>query len=248
MPEIVTDQEILFKKSEPANDLEIGDIIQQLSITIPDHALGLAAPQIGIHKRVFLANLSSGSYAFINPEITWESPQKVPSEESCLSLPGIRRCIERHERITVSAHKLIDMKTGDVTVDPEPMSLKDLDSKVVQHENDHLNGVLILNHPLVASNNERVWERKKNRYERITKARLEKKNKQPPPSKIQKFSAKNLAKKKRDAEKIKRQKRTARRQDRIRVEIQERHKAEKKGLFSDDTSPASDAVNKPEQD
>ncbi len=246
MPEIVTDQEVLFKKSEPANDLEIGDIIQQLSITIPDHALGLAAPQIGIRKRIFLANLSSGSYAFINPEITWESPQKVPSEESCLSLPGIRRCIERHERITVSAYKLIDMKTGDVIVDPEPMSLKDLDAKVVQHENDHLNGVLIVSHPQIVSPSEKVWERKKNRDERIAKARLEKENKKSLLPKVQKLSAKNQAKKKRATEKMKRQKRTARRQDRMRVEIQERHKAEKKGLFSNGTSPASDAVNKPE--
>lgn len=251
MPEIITDQEILFKKSEVANDLEIGDIIQQLSITIPGHALGLAAPQIGIHKRIFLANLSSGSYAFINPEITWKNPNKVPSEESCLSLPGIYRCIERHSQVHISCYKLIDMKTGNLTVNPEPMKLKDRDSFIVQHENDHLNGVLIVNYPITMTHKERLRYKEKKREERIRKAREEKAKKNletltlPKP---QKLSAKKQAKERREAKKNKRQQRTANRQEKIRVEIQERYAAEKEGLFSTDTTPALDAENKDQQD
>jgi len=243
MPEIVTDHEVLRRKSEPANDLEIGDLIQQLSISIPAHALGLAAPQIGIHKRIFLANLSSGSFAFINPEITWTSPDKIPSEESCLSLPGINRCVERHSQATVSCYKLIDMKTGDVVFDPEPMRLKNRDSFIVQHENDHLNGVLIINLPLVMTVEAKRLAKEENRKKRIQKSRLNK-----PPPKPPKMSTSNLIKKKRKAKKTKREQRTAKRQDKIRVEIQERFNAEKKGLFSKSESSTSDAANEVKQD
>lgn len=249
MPEIVTDQSILCKKSEPANDLEIGDIIQQLSISIPNYALGLAAPQIGIHKRIFLANLSSGSYAFINPKITWESPDKIPSHESCLSLPGINRCIERHSQVKISCYKLINVATGDIEIESDPISLKGRDAIIVQHENDHLNGVLIVHHPMTMTHEERVRYREKKRMKRIEKARDSKAEKfmqTLTPPEPQKLSAKNQAKKKRQAEKMKKQQRTAKRHEKIRVEIQERYKAEKEGLFSKDKSPALDAEIKDE--
>ncbi len=233
MPEIVTDQSVLRKKSEPANDLEVGDIVQQLSITIPDHALGLASPQIGVHKRVFLANLSSGSYAFINPEITFKSVDKVPSEESCLSLPGIARCVERHSQVHVTCYKLIDMKTGDLTVDTE-MKLKNHDAFVVQHENDHLNGILLVNLPMTMTRAEKLVYKEKKRAERIEKARDSKAEnflRTLAPPKPQKLSVKNQAKKNRENQKAKRKQRTVRRRDKIRVETQERYKAEKEGLF-----------------
>lgn len=256
MPEIITDQKILFKKSEPANDLEVGDIVQQLSISFPSHALGLAAPQIGIHKRIFLANLfinadgSSSPYAFVNPEITWTSPDKVPSEESCLSLPGIRRCVERHSQVSMTCDKLINMETGELEVEPEPIRLKGRDSFVVQHENDHLNGVLLVSLPHVMTQEERLRRKEIQRNERIEKARREKTAKtiQKVALKPRKLSAKNQEKKKREVKKTKRQQRTAKRQDKIRVEIQEKYAAEKEGLFSDDASPISEAIGKPKQD
>ncbi len=242
MPEITTDQKILFKKSEPANDLEIGDIIQQLSITIPVHALGLAAPQIGIHKRVFLANLfinadgSSSPYAFVNPKITWTSSEKVPSEESCLSLPGIHRCVERYSQVSITCDKLINMKTSEVEVEPEPIRLKGRDSFVVQHENDHLNGVLIVSHTNVMTLEEIFRHKEIERNKRIEKARSEKTAKTVArlakmSLKPQKLSAKKRDKKRREAKKAKRQQRTANRQEKIRVEIQEKYAAEQKGLF-----------------
>ncbi len=255
MPEITTDQEILLKKSEPANDLEVGDIVQQLSISIPSHALGLAAPQISIHKRVFLANLfmnadgSSSAYAFVNPEITWTSSDKIPSEESCLSLPGIRRCVERYSQVSITCDKLINLKTSELEVEPEPIRLKDRDSFVVQHEIDHLNGVLLVNLPHVMTQGGKLRRKEMQRNERIEKARHEKRDKlQKVDLKPQKLSAKKQEKKKREAKKAKRRDRTARRQEKIRVEIQEKYAAEKEGLFSNDASPTSEAIDKPEQD
>lgn len=248
MPDIVTDQKLLRKKSESADDLEVGDVIEQLSVSIPGDALGLAAPQIGIYKRIFLANLSLGSYAFVNPKITWTSSDKVPSEEACLSLPNISRCVQRYSQVSISCHKLINMKTGDLVFEPEPMRLKSRDSFIVQHENDHLNGVLIIDLPKVLTAEQKQLETDEKRKERVIQARFKKNNRQPPPVKIPKFGAKNIAKKKRIKEKAKRHQQTLKRRERIRVEIQERYAAEKKDLFSNDTPSASDVINKPEED
>ena len=247
MLEITTDPEVLCQKSDPIDDLEIGDIVQQLSITIPDNALGLAAPQIGIHKRIFLANLSSGLYAFINPQLTWKTLDKVPSEEACLSLPGICRCVERYARVEISCFKRLDMTTGDLVINPEPMRLKDRDSFIIQHENDHLNGVLITQLPTTMTSEARRQRKEEARNERIEKARLNKK-KQTALFKPPKLSVKNQAKKKREAEKIKKQQRTARRQEKIRVEIREKYTAEKEGLFSKNISPVLDAETQDQPD
>lgn len=243
MLEIVTDQKALREKSEEINDLDVGDVVQQLSITIPENALGLAAPQIGIHKRVFFANLSTGSYAFVNPQITWKSPDKFPSEEACLSLPGIVRCVERHRQVDITCGKLIDMKTGDLTVEPTPMRLKDRDASIVQHENDHLDGILILDLPETKTWQERRKDREKDRLKRVNAARKEVVGQKLSVDKFRKLSAKNIEKQKKEERRRKKKQRRANKRDRIRVEIQERYAAEKDGLFSDETSPASDASN-----
>lgn len=244
MPEIVTDHDVLRKKSTPADDLEIGDIIQQLSITIPSNGLGLAAPQIGIHKQVFLAKLSTGSYAFINPEIIWQSPDKVPSEESCLSLPDIHRCVERHSQVKIRYHKLIDITTGDLTAESE-IRLKNMDAIVVQHEIDHLNGMLIIDLPETMTREQRRLDKEQRRKEKIQQARLAKNSKSP--LKPQKLSAKNIQRKKKIEKQMKKKERTRRRQERIRVEIAERYAAEQEGLFSNEASPDSERTNEGDQ-
>jgi len=228
----VTTLGILFSKA---------DIVNLASHAIPD-----------ITEDDITEELSDGDaigyYAFVNPEITWKSPDKRPSKESCLSLPGISRCVERHSRVHLSCYKRIDMKTGDLLFNPEPMKLKDLDSFIVQHENDHLNGILIVNLPQTLSLEAKQRKREEERSERIKQARLKKKNQQPSPAKTQKLNANNLAKKKLAEKKAKRKLRTQKKQDKIRVEIEERYAAEKKGLFSSDTPPSSDAINETNSD
>jgi len=103
---------------------------------------GLAAPQIGIPLRLFIVDTASEDEpsalrVFINPEIV-EREGKMVWEEGCLSFPGIHEEIERAERITVRA--------TDEHGQPVELSAEGLLSIAVQHENDHLDGVLMIDH------------------------------------------------------------------------------------------------------
>lgn len=240
MPEITTDEGVLRTLSTSVNDLEVENIVEQLSISMPNDALGLSAPQIGIHKRAFIANLSSGSYIFVNPTLIWQSPDEVASIEACLSLPGITRCIGRHSAVSVSCSKIINIKDGSVMAEPEPMRVDGQDSFIVQHETDHLDGILITDHPEVATPEQRRLEREKKRKERIAKKRFEKAKTSVPPKPL-KMNAKRLAQKKLAAKKLKKQRRAINRQEKIRVEIQEKYRAEQEGLLEDSVTSAESA-------
>ncbi len=100
--------------------------------------VGLAATQLGILRRmlVFQAGHDPEPTALVNPQIEWLSEDVVVAEEGCLSLPGVAMDIERslHARLT------------GLDVDGEPVTLEasGLEARVLQHELDHLDGVLIL--------------------------------------------------------------------------------------------------------
>lgn len=105
--------------------------------------VGLAAPQIGVALRVFVIDVASGTedpselHYFINPEITHRVGETV-WEEGCLSFPGIHEEIERAEKVTVRAIGL-DGK-------PFEMQAEGLLAIAIQHENDHLEGMLMVDH------------------------------------------------------------------------------------------------------
>jgi peptide deformylase len=100
--------------------------------------VGLAATQLGILRRllVFQAGPDSEPTALVNPRIEWLSDDVVVAEEGCLSLPRVSMDIER------SLHARI----GGVDVEGEEVSIEasGLEARVLQHEIDHLDGVLIL--------------------------------------------------------------------------------------------------------
>lgn len=101
--------------------------------------VGLAAPQVGLSWRLFVANSGSDGEpdrVYINPRIEFLPSEMVWREEGCLSLPGIRAQIRRPERVTITATDL-DGKTFTLTSDG-------LLARVWQHEFDHLDGTLIL--------------------------------------------------------------------------------------------------------
>lgn len=103
---------------------------------------GLAAPQIGVPLRLFIVDTAaddepSALRVFINPEII-EREGKMVWEEGCLSFPGIHEEIERAERVTVRA---IDEHGR-----PVELRAEGLLGIAVQHENDHLDGVLMIDH------------------------------------------------------------------------------------------------------
>lgn len=104
------------------------------------HGVGLAAPQVHEELRVFVAMLDSGDEAeasvIINPVITPLDDKIVEGWEGCLSIPDIRGRVPRAHKIVVKA---LDRKGRVVELDAE-----DFPARVIQHETDHLDGVLFL--------------------------------------------------------------------------------------------------------
>ncbi len=98
--------------------------------------VGLAAPQIGISKRIFVADTGEGPFVMVNPEIVTASG-KWKFEEGCLSVPG------RYWQIKRPAFA----RAEGVGLDGEPVAYEgdDLIGRVLQHEIDHLDGSLLLN-------------------------------------------------------------------------------------------------------
>jgi peptide deformylase len=103
--------------------------------------IGLAANQVGADKSIFIVDVSvveghedSKPIVFINPLITERSDEKIPMEEGCLSIPEIRAEIERPEKITIE-FKDTDFKEQSLSADG-------LLARVIQHEYDHLQGIL----------------------------------------------------------------------------------------------------------
>jgi peptide deformylase len=100
--------------------------------------VGLAATQLGIMRRllVFQAGAEATPTALVNPEVEWVSDDGVVAEEGCLSLPGIAVDVERplHARV----------RGVDLRGEPMLLEASGLEARVLQHEVDHLDGVLIL--------------------------------------------------------------------------------------------------------
>ncbi len=107
---------------------------------IMDDALGigLAATQVGRLSRLLVYRVAEDGplVALANPEVEWASEETVVDEEGCLSLPGVLVDVERPARIRVKAQ---DEHGNFVMLDAE-----ELEARVIQHEIDHLDGVLIL--------------------------------------------------------------------------------------------------------
>jgi len=100
--------------------------------------IGLAATQIGILHRVLVyrTDPEHDITALINPVLEWESEEREIAEEGCLSLPGVHVEVERPAQVRVRAR---DAHGAEVVIEAE-----ELEARVIQHEIDHLNGVLIL--------------------------------------------------------------------------------------------------------
>lgn len=104
--------------------------------------VGLAAPQIGVSKRLTVIDVSAGEredekIVLINPEIVFEEGSQT-GEEGCLSIPGFREPVTRSAKVRVRAK---DAHGEAVEYDAE-----ELLARAVQHEADHLNGILFINH------------------------------------------------------------------------------------------------------
>jgi peptide deformylase len=100
--------------------------------------IGLAATQVGVLNRVLVYRVEHDSpvNALVNPVIEWSGGDKEVLEEGCLSLPGVHVDVERPIYVRVRAQ--------DATGEPIVIEASGLEARVIQHEVDHLDGVLIL--------------------------------------------------------------------------------------------------------
>jgi peptide deformylase len=132
---------VLKSRASPVADFNEelrSEVDRMIAIMRDGMGVGLAATQLGILRRllVFQASRDAEPTALINPEIAWSSEDAVIAEEGCLSLPGVSMDVERPLYVTVSG---LDLDAQRVTIEASG-----LEARVLQHEIDHLDGVLIL--------------------------------------------------------------------------------------------------------
>ncbi len=112
---------------------------EMINVMIKEKGIGLAAPQVNINKRLFVISLQGDQpRTFINPQVIETSLEEVEYEEGCLSIPGIYTDIRRPRLVKIQAWNEYGRR---FTLDAEGFL-----ARVIQHENDHLNGVLFIDH------------------------------------------------------------------------------------------------------
>ena len=146
--ELDTHEDVLRKKSIPVPHSEIGSAefnqflvdlrTAMMAVKLEEgwmHA-GISAVQVGVHKRVFMAykNSREDYVVYINPEIEYLGDSADDKLESCLSIPDARGKVRRHKRIRIIY--------TDIHGNQQREKLSGWDARVIQHEYDHLEGIL----------------------------------------------------------------------------------------------------------
>jgi len=130
---------VLREKALPVKEItpEILNIIKDMAETMyADSGVGLAAPQVGVSKRIILVDgEEDGLIVLINPMII-KSEGEAVAEEGCLSIPGIYSQVKRASKVTVKALN----ENGD----PIEITKEALTARALQHEIDHLDGILFV--------------------------------------------------------------------------------------------------------
>jgi len=135
-------EEVLRQKALPIKDEDINDDLRALAdemfeTMIEANGVGLACPQIGKSIRMFVAMADDDvKRVFINPQIIKTSDDAVPYEEGCLSVPQVYENILRPSQVTVQAQD----QNGKRFV----LEADGLLARIIQHENDHLDGVIFI--------------------------------------------------------------------------------------------------------
>jgi peptide deformylase len=138
---LIGDDPRLRQKAVPLQASELSDM--DLQATIDDlhetmevaDGLGLAAPQVGISKRMVIVVQGKTAICLVNPEFKPAGPERELGEEGCLSFPGLFGKVARFKQISVTAL--------DRAGKPLNFTCQDMDARVIQHEIDHLDGILL---------------------------------------------------------------------------------------------------------
>lgn len=137
---------VLKQKTEKVEkvDNEIKKLLDDMLETMyASNGCGLAAPQIGVSKRIVVIDIARedeepAPLYMVNPEIVWRSEEKVCGEEGCLSVPGQRAEVERFASVKI---KYLDYEGKE-----QELLAEDFLAIAAQHELDHLDGVLYIDH------------------------------------------------------------------------------------------------------
>lgn len=127
---------ILRKKSKVVKEVneKIKALVEDMIETMYDNqGVGLAAPQVGMLKRIFVVDIGEGPVVFINPEIVEESGEQY-GVEGCLSVPGKQGDVLRPYKVTVKA---LDIEGVEFKLEAEEFF-----ARAICHEYDHLEGIL----------------------------------------------------------------------------------------------------------
>jgi peptide deformylase len=130
---------VLKTRAAPVDNFDesLARLTQDMLSTMRDNdGVGLAANQVGRLKRVLVASVEDEDYIIVNPVLTGISDATERAPEGCLSIPGIQVEVERPTSVTVSG--------TDASGEPLQIVATDTLARVLQHEVDHLDGVLIL--------------------------------------------------------------------------------------------------------
>ncbi len=137
---LVNGDPTLRKVSRPVTDFgaRTWQLLDDMKETLIEaNGLGLAAPQVGMLRRaVIIVNNDGEMIELLNPEILYQSEEKVGAYEGCLSVPGERGWLERSVRVTVKAQD----RYGNWF----EKELEDMAARAACHETDHLNGTLFI--------------------------------------------------------------------------------------------------------
>lgn len=136
-------EDVLRKKADPVDPSEdLKEVIEEMfRVMYEAPGIGLAAPQVGISKRFFIIDVEcdgQNPLVFINPVILERKGEKTPLDEGCLSFPDISGEVMRPSIVVIRATDL-EGNTFELEAD-------DLLAKAIQHEYDHINGVLFIDH------------------------------------------------------------------------------------------------------
>ncbi|HOK00448.1 MAG TPA: peptide deformylase [Candidatus Pacearchaeota archaeon] len=128
---------ILKKKSYEVEKItdEIKKLIEDMAETMKkNNGVGIAAPQVGVLKRIIVIETENGIVPFINPKIIKKSKEKETMEEGCLSFPGVFLKIKRPKEVEIEA----------LNKEGKKIKAKGLLARILQHEIDHLDGILLI--------------------------------------------------------------------------------------------------------
>ena len=142
LPIIKYPNPVLSKETEPISDIKKASIKKLIANMIEtmekNNGVGLAAPQVGKSVRLCVIRVDDITYVLINPRITYKSWRKEITEEGCLSFPGKFIPVRRYKKVRVKAQ---DEKGNEVMIKAEGLL-----GRALQHEIDHLDGKLYIEH------------------------------------------------------------------------------------------------------